>query len=126
MKTDYILNNGISIPAIGFGTWQTPDGQVAVDAVREAIDAGYRHIDIAAIYGNEISVGRAIAESSVAREQLFVTSKLWNTERGYDSTLRAFDKSLADLGLEYLDLYLIHWPANQQQFSNWEELNAST
>lgn len=99
---------------------------MAVDAVREAIDAGYRHIDTAAIYGNEISVGRAIAESSVAREKLFVTSKLWNTERGYDSTLRAFDKSLAVLGLEYLDLYLIHWPANQQQFSNWEELNAST
>ncbi|MBE7043950.1 MAG: aldo/keto reductase [Ruminococcaceae bacterium] len=120
------LNNGYEIPCIGYGTWQTPDGDVAVSAVKCAIEAGYRHIDTAAIYGNEKSVGQAIAESDIDRRELFITSKLWNTERGYDKTLRAFEETMTKLGLEYLDLYLIHWPANAKQFENWDALNLDT
>lgn len=120
------LNNGYEIPSIGFGTWQTPDGEVAVASVKKAVECGYTHIDTAACYKNEKSVGRAIAECGVPREKLFVTSKLWNTERGYEKTMAAFQKTLDDLGLDYLDLYLIHWPANSTQFENWAEINADT
>lgn len=120
------MNNGIDIPAIGFGTWQIPEGEDAYQAVKEALAAGYTHIDTAAIYGNEKSVGRAIKDSGIARNTLFITTKLWNTERGYDKTIAAFEKSLADLGLEYLDLYLIHWPANETQFEDWAAINADT
>ncbi|MET8900182.1 aldo/keto reductase [Streptomyces sp. NPDC127113] len=104
-----ILNNGVEMPQLGFGVWQVPDDE-AETAVVQALEAGYRSIDTAAIYGNEEGTGRALAASGVAREDLFVTTKLWNSEQGYDTTLRAFDASLAKLGLEYLDLYLIHWP----------------
>ncbi|MGE8242768.1 aldo/keto reductase [Sphingobacterium sp. GVS05A] len=120
------LNNGIDIPAIGFGTWQIPEGEDAYQAVKEALVAGYTHIDTAAIYGNEKSVGRAIKDSGIARNTLFITTKLWNTERGFDKAIAAFEKSLADLGLEYLDLYLIHWPANETQFEGWAAINADT
>lgn len=112
------LNNGVLIPQPGFGTFLTPDGETAVNAVRCAIEQGYRHIDTAAVYGNEVSVGEGIRQGGVPREELFVTSKVWNTERGYETTLRAFDKTLKDLGLDYLDLYLIHWPANTLQFGD--------
>ncbi|WP_432081943.1 aldo/keto reductase [Streptomyces sp. WAC 04229] len=104
-----ILNNGVEMPQLGFGVWQVPDDE-AETAVVQALEAGYRSIDTAAIYGNEEGTGRALAASGVAREDLFVTTKLWNSDQGYDTTLRAFDASLAKLGLEYLDLYLIHWP----------------
>ena len=120
------LNNGYEIPCIGFGTWQTPNGQIAVDSVKSAIEYGYRHIDTAAIYGNEKGVGQGIIESGVLRKELFVTSKVFNTDRGYDTTLAAFNKTLNDLQLDYLDLYLIHWPANKKQFSNWDEINLQT
>jgi len=120
------LNNGIDIPAIGFGTWQIPEGEDAYQAVKEALVAGYTHIDTAAIYGNEKSVGRAIKDSGIAHNTLFITTKLWNTERGFDKAIAAFEKSLADLGLEYLDLYLIHWPANETQFEGWAAINADT
>ncbi|MFD7862783.1 aldo/keto reductase [Streptomyces sp. NPDC059783] len=103
------LNNGVEMPQLGFGVWQVPDDE-ATKAVATAIESGYRSIDTAAIYQNEVGTGRAIAASGVARDELFVTTKLWNTEQGYDSTMRAFDASLEKLGLDYVDLYLIHWP----------------
>ncbi|MEU3183450.1 aldo/keto reductase [Streptomyces sp. NPDC006923] len=103
------LNNGIEMPQLGFGVWQVPDDEAA-RAVGTALEAGYRSIDTAAIYGNEEGTGKAIAASGTPREDLFVTTKLWNRDQGYDSTLRAFDTSLKKLGLDYVDLYLIHWP----------------
>ena len=103
------LNNGVLMPQLGFGVWQVPDAEAA-PAVAEALKAGYRSIDTAAIYGNERGVGEAIAASDVDRDDLFVTTKLWNSSQGYDATLRAFDESMAKLGLDTLDLYLIHWP----------------
>ncbi|WP_369053935.1 aldo/keto reductase [Kineococcus terrestris] len=104
-----LLNNGVSVPQLGFGVWQVGDDEV-VPAVETALETGYRHIDTAAIYGNERGVGRAIAGSGLPRDELFVTTKLWNAEQGYDTTLRAFDASLEKLGLDHVDLYLIHWP----------------
>ncbi|MFH8375827.1 aldo/keto reductase [Streptomyces cyaneofuscatus] len=103
------LNNGLEMPQLGFGVWQVPDDEAA-KAVAKAIESGYRSIDTAAIYKNEKGTGRAIAASGVPRDELFVTTKLWNSEQGHDSTLRAFDASLDKLGLDYVDLYLIHWP----------------
>ncbi|TDD62558.1 aldo/keto reductase [Kribbella antibiotica] len=102
------LDNGVEIPQLGLGVWQVEDA-LATDVVTTAFEAGYRHIDTAAIYGNEAGVGRAIAASGLPRDELFVTTKLWNSEQGYDSTLKAFDQSLERLGLESVDLYLIHW-----------------
>ncbi|GGY97892.1 aldo/keto reductase [Streptomyces sp. WAC04189] len=103
------LNNGVEIPQLGFGVFQVPDEETTA-AVTSALEAGYRSIDTAAIYGNETGVGRALATSGIAREDLFITTKLWNADQGYDATLRAFDDSLAKLGLDHVDLYLIHWP----------------
>ncbi len=104
-----ILNNGVEMPQLGFGVWQVPDDE-AERAVATALEAGYRSIDTAAIYGNEEGTGKAIAAAGLPREDVFVTTKLWNSDQGYDSTLRAFDVSLEKLGLDYVDLYLIHWP----------------
>ncbi|WSM88199.1 aldo/keto reductase [Actinacidiphila glaucinigra] len=98
------------MPQLGFGVWQVPDDEAAT-AVATALEAGYRSIDTAALYRNEQGTGRAIAASGIPREELFVTTKLWNTDQGHDNALRAFDASLGKLGLEYVDLYLIHWPA---------------
>lgn len=103
------LHDGTTIPQLGFGVWQVPDDE-AQPAVEEALRVGYRLIDTAAIYGNERGVGRAIAASGLPREDVYLTTKLWNADQGYDSTLAAFDKSMERLGLEYLDLYLVHWP----------------
>ncbi|MFF2527115.1 aldo/keto reductase [Streptomyces liangshanensis] len=107
------LNNGIEMPQLGFGVWQVPDDE-AVRAVGTALEVGYRSIDTAAIYRNEEGTGKALAASGVPRAELFVTTKLWNADQGYDSTLRAFDTSLAKLGLDYVDLYLIHWPTPEK------------
>ncbi|MBY6413085.1 aldo/keto reductase [Rhodococcus sp. BP-252] len=103
-----VLNDGHAIPQLGFGVWQVPDDG-AYDAVAEALKVGYRSIDTAKVYENEAGTGKAIAESGIARDELFVTTKLWNDDQGYDSTLTAFDASMDRLGLDYLDLYLIHW-----------------
>lgn len=110
LSDTFKLSNGVKIPCVGFGTYKMPEGKTAYDAVKFAIETGYRHIDTAAFYENEKSVGKAIADSGIERKKMFVTTKLWNTDRGYDSALRAFDKSMANLGMDYIDLYLIHWP----------------
>lgn len=103
------LNDGNSIPQVGLGVWQTPPEDTE-RAVATALEAGYRHIDTAAAYQNEREVGQALEKSGVPRDEVFITTKLWNADQGYDSTLTAFDKSMKRLGLDYLDLYLIHWP----------------
>jgi 2,5-diketo-D-gluconate reductase A len=117
------LNNGVEIPQVGFGVFQVPDDETTV-AVGQALAAGYRSIDTAAIYGNETGVGRAIAASGIARSDLFVTTKLWNSDQGYNSTLAGFDASLAKLGLDSVDLFLIHWPApaNDRYLDTWRAL----
>lgn len=126
-----ILRNGIEIPDIGFGTWNIPYGEVCERAVFEAIRAGYRHIDTAGAYGNERSVGlgvkAAIREGFIKdRSDVFITSKLWNTNRSYNKAFRGFDKSMRNLDLDYIDLYLIHWPANKMKYKNPDEVNATT
>lgn len=126
-----ILINGIEIPDIGFGTWNIPYGEDCEKAVFEAIKAGYRHIDTAGAYGNERSVGlgvkAAIREGLIKdRSDIFITSKLWNTNRSYNKAFRGFDKSMRNLDLDYIDLYLIHWPANKVRYKNPSEVNAVT
>ncbi|MEL0345561.1 aldo/keto reductase [Streptococcus pneumoniae] len=122
----YQLNNGVKIPVLGFGTFKAKDGEEAYRAVLEALKAGYRHIDTAAIYQNEESVGRAIKDSGVPREELFVTTKLWNSQQTYEQARQAFEESLENLSLEYLDLYLIHWPNPKPLRENdaWKTRNA--
>lgn len=108
----YELYNGVKIPKVGFGTWQTPDGDVCYDATLAALKAGYRHIDTALVYGNEESVGRAIKDSGIPREELFITTKCPAEIKTYDGAMKSFETSMNNLGLDYLDLYLIHapWP----------------
>lgn len=118
-----VLYNGILMPEIGFGTWKAPTGEVTVEAVKAAIECGYTHIDCAAIYGNEKEVGLGIKESNVDRKNLFITSKLWNDVRGYQETIDAFNQTLSDLQLDYLDLYSIHWPRPVKYHDNYIEKN---
>ena len=125
LQTSLPLSNGTSIPCLGFGTWKTPE-EDAQRSVTEALRVGYRHIDTAAAYGNERGVGKAIAQSGLRREDIFLTSKLWNPYQGYQSTLDAFARTMDDLQTEYLDLYLIHWPHDRKYFDNWEEKNLET
>jgi diketogulonate reductase-like aldo/keto reductase len=122
----YKLSNGTEIPCVGFGTWQTPDGEVAVSAVLSAIEAGYRHIDTAQSYGNEESVGIAVKKSGVDRKEIFITSKLWNDEHGYEKTLAAFEGTMKKLDMDYIDLFLIHSPNPIAFRGNWGEANAGT
>lgn len=124
-KTGFELSNGVRIPCIGFGTWQSRDGE-GVAAVKSALEAGYRLIDTAAAYGNELSVGAAIRESCVPRDQIFITSKLRNSAHGYDATMEAFEWSTQKLGTDYLDLYLIHWPNPLQFRPIWKEATRGT
>jgi diketogulonate reductase-like aldo/keto reductase len=106
----YILASGKLLPCVGYGTWRVPEGEICRNGVRTALEAGYRHFDTAAIYKNERSVGEGIRLSGIPREEVFLTSKLWNTDQGKERTLAAFELSLKKLGTDYLDLYLIHWP----------------
>ena len=126
VKKIYTLHNGVEMPGVGFGTWKAKDGADAYDSIIEALKAGYRHIDTAAMYRNEASVGKAVKECGLKREEIFVTSKVWNKNRGYEKTLAAFEKTLATMELDYLDLYLIHWPAIPLQFEDWDEINLGT
>ena len=120
------LTNNVAVPQIGFGTWQVKEGEEAYESVRSALAYGYRHIDTASGYGNEESVGRAIKDSGIDRSELFITTKLSNHDHGYENTLRAFQKSLSNLGLSYVDLYLVHWPNPLYFRDEWEEANAGT
>ncbi len=122
----YELSNGVEIPCIGFGTWQTPNGDVAVSSVLSALQAGYRHIDTAQGYGNEESVGVAVKKSGIARKEIFITSKLNNSEHGYQKTLDAFEETMKKLDMDYIDLFLIHWPNPIAFRDNWQEANAGT
>jgi len=116
------LRSGTAIPQVGLGVWQAARGQATRDAVLSALRFGYRHIDTARVYGNEVDVGAAIKESGVPREQVFVTTKLWNDDQGYDATLRAFAQSAGRLGLDYIDLYLLHWPVEDKRLDSWKAL----
>lgn len=116
------LNTGAEIPQVGLGVWQAPRGAGTRDAVLAALRFGYRHIDTARIYGNEADVGAAVRDSDIPRGEIFVTTKLWNDDQGYDSALRAFDASLTRLGLDYVDLYLIHWPVAGKRRDSWRAL----
>jgi len=116
------LNNGVKMPIMGLGVFKVEDGNVVTEAVKAAIQNGYRSIDTASFYDNEAGVGKGIKESGVPREDLFITTKVWNSDHGYENTLKAFDISLEKLGLEYLDLYLIHWPVRGKYVETWKAL----
>ena len=116
------LHNGVKMPVMGLGVWKAKDGPEVESAVKYAVEAGYRSIDTAAAYGNEEGVGNAIRDCGVPREDLFITTKLWNANHGYDSTLRAFDSSMKKLKLDYLNLYLIHWPVKGKYKDTWRAM----
>lgn len=116
------FSHGGPIPPLGLGVFRIPDGKPVRDAVAWALEAGYRHVDTAAMYENERGVGRAVRESDLPRDEIFVTTKLWNSDHGYDRALRAFDESLDRLGLEWVDLYLIHWPVEDLRLESWRAL----
>ena len=122
IKGSFTLHNGVEMPYFGLGVYLSEDGQEVINAVKWALEADYRHIDTAAIYDNEEGVGQGVRESSVPREEIFVVSKVWNSDQGYDSTLKAFDTSLKRLGMDYLDLYLIHWPVAGKYKDTWRAL----
>lgn len=119
-----VLSNGLKMPWLGFGVWQVKEGDEVEKAVKHAIQTGYRSIDTAAIYGNEEGVGKAIKKSGISREQLFITTKVWNSDQGFEQTLKAFEDSKTKLQLDYLDLYLIHWPGPDQAkyIDTWKAL----
>jgi len=116
------LNNGVEIPNLGLGVYQSPPGETTFKAIKYALSIGYRHIDTAKLYGNECDVGRAVAESGIPRDEIFVTTKVWNSDQGYDLTLRAFEGSLRRLNLQYVDLYLIHWPVPGKIVETWKAM----
>lgn len=122
LKNKRTLTNGVEMPHLGLGVWKVAEGKEAVAAVKYALETGYRLIDTAAVYKNEEGVGEGIRQSGVPRSELFVTTKLWNADQGYESTLQAFDTSLQKLGLDYVDLYLIHWPVAGQYKQSWKAL----
>ncbi len=125
-KTEhYILNNGVEIPAIAFGTYKAADGKSA-DVIRAAIEAGYRYFDTASFYGTETYLAQAVRESEISRDKIFIASKLWKTEMGYENVKYAFERSLDKLNTDYLDLYLIHWPLPDPEYKDWKQLDKET
>ena len=126
MMEHITTKNGVSIPVIGFGTWQITDRGKMIEVIRDAYDAGYRLIDTAAAYSNEIAISKAIETAGIPREEILISDKVWNTSRGYDEVQEACRKSLKKLKTDYLDLYLIHWPASKKLYENWGEINAET
>ena len=121
----YILNNGVEIPAVAFGTYKAADGKSA-DVIRTAIEAGYRYFDTASFYGTETYLAEAVRESGIARDEIFIASKLWKTEMGYDNVKSAFRRTLDNLKTDYLDLYLIHWPLPEPGYKDWKQLDKET
>jgi diketogulonate reductase-like aldo/keto reductase len=120
---DYtVLNNGVIMPWLGFGVFLMEEGRETEGSVRKALEVGYRSIDTATIYENEAGVGKAIADSGIPREEIFVTTKVWNSDQGYERTLRVFDESLKKLNMDYVDLYLIHWPVKGRSLDTWKAL----
>ncbi|NLO08627.1 MAG: aldo/keto reductase [Clostridiales bacterium] len=126
IQDSYILSNGNKIPCVAFGTWKLPEADTTVDTVKTAIDCGYRHIDTAFSYYNEVSVGKAVRTCGLKRNELFVTTKLSNDSHGYENTLKEFEMSMDNLGIDYVDLYLIHWPRPLSIRDRWKELNEGT
>lgn len=122
LQGTFELHNGVQIPYFGLGVYLSKDGNEVIHAVKDALNHGYRHIDTASIYDNEEGVGQGIRESEVDRKDVFLVSKVWNNDQGYDATLRAFDASLKRLGTDYLDLYLIHWPKGELSKDTWKAL----
>ncbi|MRN55085.1 aldo/keto reductase [Paenibacillus monticola] len=122
LQSTTTLANGVQMPWLGLGVYKVKAGQEVIDSVKAALKAGYRSIDTAALYANEEGVGQAIQESGVARDELFITTKVWNSDQGYESTLAAFDTSLNKLGLDYVDLYLVHWPVKGKYKDTWRAL----
>lgn len=121
----YILNNGVEIPAVAFGTYKAADGKSA-DVIRTAIEAGYRYFDTASFYGTETYLAEAVRESGISRDEIFIASKLWKTEMGYDNVKKAFERTLENLETDYLDLYLIHWPLPEPGYKEWRQLDKET
>jgi diketogulonate reductase-like aldo/keto reductase len=122
ITSSFALNNGVEIPVMGLGVFRSPAGKTTREAVQYAFDAGYRHIDTAWIYGNEADVGRAVAASTVPREEVFVTTKLWNADQGFKSTIKACERSLKTMKLGYVDLYLMHWPVKDLRLESWSAM----
>ncbi|GAX89064.1 aldo/keto reductase [Effusibacillus lacus] len=117
-----VLRNGVQMPWLGLGVYKTQDGEEVIRAVTTAISLGYRSVDTAAMYGNEEGVGQAVRESGLTREDIFVTTKVWNSDQGYETTLQAFEASRRRLGFDYIDLYLVHWPVRGKYIETWKAL----
>ncbi|MBE6750323.1 MAG: aldo/keto reductase [Ruminococcaceae bacterium] len=126
LTDSFVLSNGVKVPCIGYGTYLSPNDDITKNAVMEAIKVGYRHIDTAFAYGNETAVGKGIKASGIARDEIFITTKHWVTMRGYEKATEAIDISLKNLGVDYIDLYLIHWPCVEKVSPDWKEINAGT
>lgn len=122
IRTTTVLNNGCEMPVLGLGVYKTKNGREVIDSIHYALEAGYRHIDTASYYENEEGVGKAVRSADIAREEIFITTKVWIDDQGYDNTIKAFNTSLKKLNLEYVDLYLIHWPVPKEYSESWKAL----